>query len=208
MVSNIIIATLVGFLFAHHAFADTALKGILTAQPQIMMKDGKVDGCGVRIIGMEETTSMDARVSNFDVSFALYANGIAGLKGLALDDVSMRDVAKAKAAGKTLSLKYVPLESFWIKSPVNSATTPINGKVLSGENRLSLLYVASFPLVAELFQPVFDQTTIQVGIKRKSDKVGYIYFGVPMMSKEELKQLSMCIDEFKSNLTSEEPLRK
>ena len=53
----------------------------MSAQPQMQVKQGVVEGCGVRIISIQPLSAASTFADAFDVSFNLYPGGLSLVKG-------------------------------------------------------------------------------------------------------------------------------
>jgi len=61
---------------------------------------------------------------------------------------------------------------------------------------MSKLYRADPITVMGLFEPIMDAQPIQIGVKRKADRIAKVYFGQVKMEEAELNQLAECLKEF------------
>jgi hypothetical protein len=176
------------------ASADALIEGVIRGQAQVFLKDGRIEGCGVAVLGMNAFESLNETASQFHGSFTIYLDGTAAVKGLAEADVRAAYVLDLRNINR--KAKYVELESFWFKAPGKSATTPLGGKTIAGDSPMSKLYRADPITVMGLFEPIMDAQPIQIGVKRKADRIAKVYFGQVKMEEAELNQLAECLREF------------
>jgi hypothetical protein len=151
------------------------------------MKAGKVDACGIRVLGVTINADL-ATGLGVDGSINIYASGLSAVKGLSYDV----KVGALKAGAKP---RGVPLESFWFKAPGQDATHPIDGKFHDGEDIGSKLYVAKAETILEIYKAIIDGQALTIGVKRTQERSERIYFGRVKMSEEEHRQAITCLAE-------------
>lgn len=185
------IAAAIAFVVvAVSAFAGMILPARISGQPLQYMKDGRIHGCGIRLVGIVEPTD-PSRIEGFDVSLNLYDSGIALIKGGGF---------LTTAAGMTSGHKNLggrKPDSLWLKAPGSKATEPISGEVLPAEDPLeAVMYGTSdFDAVRALWEAIMGATPLQVGIRFPQEPVDRIYQGVASLNNTELAQIRDCFSE-------------
>ena len=158
----------------------------MSGQPLMYMKDGEVNGCGIRIIGGRPTIN-GAVWEWFDVSINVYEHG-GGLVKIVSYDV---DEPKMRAGG--LKPKPLPVRSGWLKAAGKSGTTPAKGKSAVADDGASLMYGSDLDRTMPLFSAYFQRETVSIGVRRVGDKTETIYSGVVTMDDNEDQQLRSCL---------------
>jgi len=157
----------------------------ISGQPLVYMKAGRIDACGLRLIGIH--VGGDLSILTVDASFNL--------------DSERRGIVKvATAEGTAQAVKANTMTRFrvaeaWIKAPGKRATQPYENKTFPGEDGTSLLYVTTWDQVLELFKAALDGSVLNIGVKRADDGHTRIYSGAVALSPEEIQQVSACFTE-------------
>lgn len=148
------------------AQAGTVEQAIILADPQLQVKDGAIRGCGFRLKSMVQSNPPLPAVVVLDTSFNLYSDGLALVKGGAVQVAVSDD-------NRTLP-KNRPIESFWIKQQGAKATKPEGGKVTAAETKGYLIYSVRGVAVMGLFAAVWEKTPLTVGVRLKGEPVDRI----------------------------------
>lgn len=179
-------------MYATTIHAQNVVEVEFQGQPLMYMKDGKLDGCGVRLVGINASPSPTAIWQIIDISFNIMAPGMATVK-LSTHNTTM---AAMKSGAKP---SYLYVERGWIKAENKNATTPLPGSTfIRGEDKNSVLYVTSVESIFELFNAEQDRQQIYVGIRRRGDTFESIYSGRLALSPQESGEVGKCLKEFLS----------
>ena len=188
-------------LMAWAAGAQPLTEVELLGQPLQYLKEGKVDGCGVRIVGLRPLGSPPTTVQGIDVSFNLFAPGVGSVKGLLME---------GPLSVRTADLPRKPLSRIWLRAPGSDATTSSNGQFHeSPTDKLALLYTtSSIDSVIALFTATIEKKSIQIGVRAKGTELDRVFFGVVKLSEAESKQIADCLGDFSRNLKQQLPPRQ
>lgn len=167
--------------------AQNLLEARIEGQPLIYLKDGNIEGCGVRLFAFQ-LDPVGSAGTGWDVSFNFWTNGLATAKGLAYDI----DVRELKAGKKP---KNARLERFWIKAPNVSATQPRENRIFPGDDAGSIMYAIGLDTAIDLLKATFAKETLTVSIRRAGERTERLYFGIPSLSDAEREQLMNCVSE-------------
>jgi hypothetical protein len=176
------------------AHAGTVEQAAILAEPQMQVSDGAVQGCGFRIKSAPRTLDGLTSVLVLDMSFNIYADGFAGLKGGAV-----RIPVKSGAPGHGTILQ---IQNFWMKVESERPTKPLNGEPLQAENPGYLIYVESVEAVGNLFNGVAEGKTLTVGVRLKGEGIDRIYSGVAHLSDADRRQGAQCLNDLIKKIDS------
>lgn len=169
------------------AFAQSMEEAQISAQPLVYMKQGKLEGCGIRFIGVLLAPNLKTG-RGLDTSVNIWTTGMAAAKGLSYDI----DVAALRAGGKT---NRAPINSFWIKAPDSNATSPLEGRINDSDDAGGKIYLIAFDSALPIFRAVIEEKSLMFGVGRQNETGEKIYFGVAKLSKAELEQITQCLRE-------------
>jgi hypothetical protein len=173
------------------AFAQNVITVPMMGQPLVYMKDGAVQGCGVRVLIVDAppTAAVTARtVPIWDTSFNISLPGYATIKAGSLD-VPIAEIRAGRFAGAG---RPVEPTVFWFKAKGTSATKPVapQAKVIKGEDPGTILYVADVASVLPLFSASNKRESILVGTRWPGGKSDRIFSGTIEMSPKEFEQVT------------------
>lgn len=184
------------------AQAGTVEQALIIAEPQMQVKDGALEGCGMRLKSMPIDTAGLASTVVIDMSFNIYRSGMTLLKGGAVR-IALREPSRGQASN-------APIESFWMKAQSSRPTKPLHGHVMEAENPGYLLYGETLPEVSKLFNGLVDGTPLTLGVRLKGESIDRIYSGIPRLSDADRAQHAEClgglVGQMKSDL-EEKPSR-
>ncbi len=127
------------------AQAGTIYPAEFSGQPLIYQREGKIHGCGVRVVGVSDFSSENDVVRVVDSSFVLYAEGMSLIKA-GISTTTGASISSAKP-----NIKPVRPASFWMRHEGGNPTSPREGKVLrSPEDPNFLLYAIPAKAFASL----------------------------------------------------------
>lgn len=181
--------TLTAFLIFLPAMgiAQALEEASIEGQPLVYMKDGKADGCGIRLISIRSDPAGNTGTA-WDVSFNFWRSGLATVKGLSYN-IDVRAVSAGKKPTNA------SLAQFWIKAPATIATRPLDNKFHPGEDPGSIIYAVPLDTAIDLFKATVDKQRLTVGIRRTGERGERLYFGEVALTKAEREQVLQCISD-------------
>lgn len=172
-----IIGLVICALCAAEASAQTEAAMPINAQALTYVRDGAVQGCGVRLTGGESGAPVSAW---FDVSFNLFRRGYGVAQSIAYEVRQSEDGTSRPAR--------VPVQTTWIKATDGSARLGENI-----ERRESLVYALVVEDVLALFEALAESQPLVLGIKRWGQRVDSIYTGTPILTADSRHRISVCL---------------
>jgi hypothetical protein len=161
---------------------------MLSAQPQQFTKEGAIDGCGVRLVGIAEPVPRHKKVPVFDVSFNV-VNPSGGIVKGGLMDLPVQAMLK----GDLNAAVEVPIKNLWLRAPGSTATKPTRGKPLkAASQKHALMYGTELEPVLDLIAAMKDGKPIQVGFHTTSEDMERVFFGKIEMKEAESAQFAEC----------------
>lgn len=151
----------------------------MEVQPLTHMRDGKVQGCGLRITGGEPGVPAS---SWFDVSFNVFARGMGLAQSIAYE------LRRSEYEGDSRPAT-VPVRSTWVRTGEGSAR---RGE--SSERRDSLIYTLLVEDVLALFEAVAESRAVTLGVRRWDQPADSVYTGTPLLSDDSRTKVSACLD--------------
>jgi hypothetical protein len=174
-------ATVLALLAPAPCSAQMIYQSRITGQPLQYMTDGKVNGCGLRMIAVRSLS--DDTFESVDASVNLYAT-TAVFKAAA---------TVVSADAKKTNVKRV-VEA-WVKGAGSQATSVV-GKAVEGADRLSRLYVTPFASAMGVFKSQVDGKPVQIGLKHEGSRgMTTIFAGKIELTEAERDQMEMCLDD-------------
>lgn len=161
------------------ACAQSARELPIEASALVHMREGEVQGCGLRLTGGEPKPDAS---SWFDVSFNVFRRGF----GLAQSIVY--EIKPSGYEGDARPAK-VAVQSTWLKAGDE-------GSVRLGENtdrRDSLVYSLVVDDVLSLFEAVARKQPVTLGIRQWGQRVDAVHSGVPALSDDARRQITSCL---------------
>ena len=173
-------------------------------QPIQFTKQGAIDGCGVRLVGVTSPASAVSSVQVIDVSFNVANPGGGIVKG-----GLMTMPAKALIAGKLDGAVEVPIKGLWLKAPGEVATHPVDDKFRrTTTHKHSLMYATSLAPVMALVTAFEEGKPVQVGFRVSSKDMEHVFFGKIAMTEAERAQFEQCYMEWTDGLLKKLKERK
>jgi len=178
------------------AYAGTVEQAYVTADPQMQVKKGAIQGCGYRLMSIPmSAVPGQGDVVMLDASFNVYSNALSLLKAGVV-----RMKSKNGAVGQTINM---PLEGFWLKVPDKKPTSPLNDKYVTAETPGYMLAGTDITYVMALFDAVWNAKPITVGVRVRGEPIDRIYVGVPQLSAEDRAQGQQCVDHLVDQMQTE-----
>lgn len=164
------------------AAAQNVVPVQMTGQPLQYLRDGAVNGCGIRIIAVEVADNLSTEAS--EVSVNLYDGGRAVVKAIAY-----APLARGNQSVKTLKVK-----SAWARAPGSTATRAL-GQTSYGDDNRSLLYATELMGALAILQAQVEGKPVQISVQREREERYRVLSGVVPLSLPEQEQLKACISE-------------
>ena len=142
------------------------------------VRDGKVQGCGLRLTGGEPGKQASAW---FDVSFNVFRRGLGLAQSIAYE------IRASQYDGESRPAK-VPVQSTWLRVSDGGARLGENR-----ERRDTLIYTLVMDDVLALFEAVANGDPVTLGIKRWDQRVDAVYTGAPHLSSDSRHRMSTCL---------------
>jgi hypothetical protein len=170
------------------AVIETALIG---AQPQMIMKDGRANMCGLRLVVLPQTFQDDSREGrlSLDTSLVMGRDGLVGVKGLGL-----RSTPDGLKRGE---FKKIRLASLWIKPDGSRATVAADGKTFAGDDGIALLYTDKefYSVYIKLLEAVTKKRSITIGFRLNPNSDERIASGIVEIGDDDLAAFIKCNQE-------------
>jgi hypothetical protein len=182
------------FTWPYLASSQNVVETGLDGQALVYMKDGAIDGCGVRVLVVDVPAAYDqaSLITAYDVSFNLKPSGVAVVQARSTD-ATLSDYE----SGDKNRRKAVAPDKFWLKASGARATAPVekmNGKMLPGADRGTVVYVSDRDSVTALFAAHGARKPITMGVIRPGMRTERVFSGQINMSDSERKQVAACLD--------------
>ncbi len=178
-------------LAASGTIAGPVTEVMMSGQPLQYTKDGRITGCGVRIVAVAEPPTIPGTFEMLDVSFNVADPGIGLVKGGA-SSVTYKDLQNRKKGPPRA------IRTIWIKRPGKTATQPLDGRYRSSPtDKGALLYGTDLGVATDLMDAVMEaDAEVQIGLTRVGEDLERIYYGKVKLSDSERKQLIACFLEW------------
>ena len=182
------------FSVGSYGFAGMVEQIDFIAQPLVNVKQGDITGCGYRLIGSKINTSGGKKSNAIDLSFNLYIEGVAAVKGGLLEfDV--------KSLQENKSPQPIAIKNFWVKSKGAKATNPINNQIIKSQSPVGyMLYTTEVENVVPLFGAVYAREQVMIGYRRANEDFDRVFNGSITLTDAEEKQIQDCVVELLSNM--------
>jgi hypothetical protein len=152
----------------------------IEALPLTHMRDGQVQGCGLRFTGGEARSPVS---SWFDVSLNVFRRGIAIAQSIAYE------IRRSEVGGDSRPT-IAPVESTWVRAGERIARRGENM-----ERNGALVYTLVSDDVVEVFEAVAKGEPVTFGIKRWGEPTDIVYMGQAIMDAESRHQIGACLGE-------------
>ena len=176
-----VLAVVVVFLMfmqcSAHA-AETPAPTSLEAKPLTHVREGVVNGCGIRLTGGQPGAPAS---SWFDVSFNVFRRGIAIVQSIAYE------ITRSEYDGESRPVT-VPVQSTWLTA------THANARV--GENterRDALVYRVLVDDALALFEAVANGQAVTLGIRRWGERVDSVYTATAVLDADSRRTVGACL---------------
>ena len=183
-------------LMSSEVLAGGAIRSAaFSGQPLVYQSDGKINGCGVRVVGVSDFSSPGSEVAVLDSSFVVYGQGMSVVKA------GMGTTTGAGVVSRNLDLKPVRPESFWMRKEGGNPTAPVQGKIFpSPDDANFLFYAVPIASYVDLSEVVYGQHELQVGLKPAGAGFEWILAGKLTMSETDIRRYGECMQTLIKNL--------
>lgn len=174
------------------AEAGTVEEATFIASAQMQVKEGNIEGCGYRLVGIPKDAQTSRSTVLLDVSFNLYSNGLALMKSGAVQ-TNVKSGTPDQSTNR-------PIESFWLKTQGEKPSKPLSGKFTQAETKGYLLYGVEVQQVMPYFEAVFEKRQFTLGVRIKGQSIDLIYSGAAVVSDADHAQGSQCLGELAARM--------
>lgn len=180
---------------ARLALAQMMISATISGQALQYMKDGRVSGCGIRMVGIEGVRASGPMVV-FDASFNTVLPGLGTVKG----DSQLVTLAQMQA-GQSGQMRPRPV-AFWIRAPGSRATQPREGRMIGAITPPeAVMYVTDrLDDVMALFTAVASGKPIQVGIRQRGESVDRVFYGTVTLSDGDRGTVHQCFSDLAAGI--------
>lgn len=169
------------------ASAQSMIEVDLVGQPLSYSKDGVVNGCGVRVVGVISPVPGDKTFKSFDVSANIWKSGQALVKMIG-EETPISEPIPSKS--RRVSLRYG-----WLKAEGKTPASPIGGDFKASlDDKGAYLFPVALDGSIEFILAVVRNERVQVAIRRDA-KADWIYSGMVRLSDLETNQVRNCLKE-------------
>lgn len=162
---------------AASAYAQSAPSIPIEAQPLTHQRDGRIQGCGVRLTGGEPGSGVSAW---FDVSFNLFTRGFGVAQSIAYE-------IRPSDTGTSVPV-LVPVQSTWLRASEGSTR---RGENTERRDRLVFTLLAEDVLL--LFEALANDQLLSVGVRRWGERVDSVYTAIPVLAGDSRSRISACL---------------
>jgi hypothetical protein len=171
-----------------NSFAGAIEQVEIDGQPNAIFSGGKASLCGLRLMVLSELTQdkKGTTARTYDLSMSMQLSGAVIVKGLAWQ---MQSTTGAKPNAKKL-----PIKSVWIKSENGTATIPNQGKVIVGDDNISILYVDEklIDKYLEFIKTIAERRPLLMGVRVRAGEDEKLLTGVVKLSEPDERSFTQC----------------
>jgi hypothetical protein len=182
---NLVLAVL---LFPNLATAAVIEQALMSGQPQMSMKDGRANMCGLRVVALPTTFRDENSPEMFylDTSLVMGRTGTVVIKGF-----GARATQDELAKGKVRKLR---LSSLWFKPDGSRATRPQEGTTSSGDDGISLLYADQEPyrVYVSFLNSIAKGLNVTIGFRLAPNDDERIVTGVVTLNESDMASFGKC----------------
>jgi hypothetical protein len=169
------------------ALAQSILEVDLIGQPLSYTKEGVVEGCGVRVVGVISPVPGDKAFKSFDVSANLWKSGQALVKMIG-EETPVADPIPSKA-------RRMVLKNGWLKAEGKTSAAPLGGDFKSSTtDKGAYLFPVAFDGSIDFILAAARGERVQVAVRRDV-KAEWIYSGRVRLSDPEKNQILNCLKD-------------
>lgn len=178
---------LAGLLAAPGAFAQSLLEVEMVGQPLVYGKDGTVEGCGVRAVGVILPVQGRPTFRSFDLSANVWKSGVALAKIIGeVTPVATPEPGKGRR---------VALKNAWLKAEGKEAAAPIQKSFKESATEKGAYLFAVEPAASlEFILAASNSRRVQAGVNW-NEATEWIYTGVIQLTEQQRQQMQSCLKE-------------
>jgi uncharacterized Zn-binding protein involved in type VI secretion len=172
------------------SFAGLVESAKFIGQPLIYQQNGKIDGCGLRVVGISDFETPKSNVRVIDGSFTVTDQGLVLLKAgmkMTTGEAVLKGDSKARI---------VFTDKFWMRASGKNPTTPHDGIFRkSPQDQGFLIYgTASYDTFDELIGVLDGETELQIGMRELKAGNERVLAGKVAMSTADVKRVAECLE--------------
>jgi hypothetical protein len=174
--------------FSLSANAGNVVTTMFKTQVLISQGNGKVNGCGVRFVGIQEITLNNQVVRVVDGSFNVYSEGI-GITKAGMSTTNSNDVIQGNRSSISTDIK-----SYWMRRVGGSVNQSVDGKFSkSTDTKGFLIQAITADSFLNLLQAVNSDKEFQIGVTQLKDNGEWVFAGKLTMGEVDLGRLQDCL---------------
>jgi hypothetical protein len=179
---------LTSLLFSLSASAGNVVNTLFKTQVLISQSKGKIDGCGVRFVGIQEITLANQVVRVVDGSFNIYSAGI-GITKAGMSATNSNDVIKGNRSSTITDIR-----SYWMRRAGGSVNQSVDDKFSkSTDTKGFLIQEITVDSFLDLVQSVNSDKEFQIGVSQKKDNSEWVFAGKLTMGDVDLERFKDCL---------------
>ena len=167
--------------------AQVMIEAEMTGQPLLYSKNGVVEGCGVRVVGVITPMPGEKTFKTFDISANFWKSGAALVKMIGAE-FPIANVTPNQAQRKVLN-------NGWLKAEGKTPAAPADdGFKASATDKGAYLFAVNFDSSADFVMAAAQNERVQVAVNWDG-KAEWIYSGTVKITQQEKIQLAQCTKE-------------
>lgn len=179
---------LLSLIFSLSATAGNVISTQFKTQVLISQSKGKLNGCGVRFVGIQEITLSNQVVRVIDGSFNVYSEGI-GITKAGMSATNSNDVIKGNRSSTSTEIK-----SYWMRRAGGSVNQSVDDKFSkSTDTKGFLIQAITVDSFLDLVQSVNSDKEFQIGVSQKKDNSEWVFAGQLSMGEVDSGRLQDCL---------------
>jgi hypothetical protein len=179
---------LLSLLFSVSAAAGNVVNTQFKTQVLISQSNGKLNGCGVRFVGIQEITLSNQVVRVVDGSFNVYSEGI-GITKAGMSTTNSNEVIKGNRSSTSTEIK-----SYWMRRVGGGVNQSVDGKFSkSTDTKGFLIQPITVDSFLDLVQSINSDKEFQIGVSQKKDNGEWVFAGQLTMGEIDLGRLQDCL---------------
>lgn len=179
---------LLSLVLSISATAGNVVNTQFKTQVLISQSNGKLDGCGVRFVGIQEITLSNQVVRVVDGSFNVYSEGI-GITKAGMSTTNSNDVIKGNRSSTITEIK-----SYWMRRAGGSVNQSLDSKFSkSTDSKGFLIQPITVDSFLDLVQSVNSDKEFQIGVSHKKDNGEWVFAGKLTMGEVDSVRLQDCL---------------
>lgn len=174
--------------FSLSANAGNVVTTMFKTQVLISQGNGKVNGCGVRFVGIQEITLNNQVVRVVDGSFNVYSEGI-GITKAGMSTTNSNDVIQGNRSSISTDIK-----SYWMRRAGGSVNQSVDGKFSkSTDTKGFLIQAITADSFLNLLQAVNSDKEFQIGVTQQKGNGEWVFAGKLTMEDVDSRRLQDCL---------------